>query len=275
MSLLANKRILVFGIANERSYAWFIAKQLHEAGAELAFTFLPMGKMEQRVKKAVEKIGIADPWLVECDANSDEPLDAVFDQYGKDHDTLDGIVHSIAFADKDYLKSDMFHRTPRDVYRNAVDTSAYTLLAMAQRGLPLMQRTTATKTEAGGALINMSYYGGEKVTPGYNVMGIAKAALEHTTRYLAYELGQPGRNVRVNCISAGPFKTLAGAGVGGMDKMIEYQEYAASMKRCNTGDEVGDTAVYLMSKMSSGVTGETIHVDAGFSIVGVPPHKDD
>ena len=277
MSLLQGKRGLVFGIANERSYAWFIAKQLHEAGMELAFTFLPMGKMEQRVKKAVQKLGIDDPWMVECDANDDASLDKVFDAYGNDFDTLDGIAHSIAFADKDYLKSDMFHKTPRDVYRNAIDTSAYTLLAMAQRGLPLMQQTSDKqgKSGPGGAIINMSYYGGEKVTPGYNVMGIAKAALEHTTRYLAYELGQPDRNVRVNCISAGPFKTLAGAGVGGMDKMIEYQEYAASMKRCNTGEEVGDTAVYLMSDMSSGVTGETIHVDAGFSIVGVPPHKEE
>lgn len=274
MGLMDGKKGIIFGIANERSYAWFIAKQLHEQGAQLGFTFLPMGKMEHRVRKACESMGITDPWLVECDANSDASLDAVFGQWAKDEQTLDFVVHSIAFADKDYLKADMFHQTPRDVYKNAVDTSAYTLLAMAQRALPIMQKTNATKPEPGGALVNMSYYGGEKVTPGYNVMGIAKACLEHTTRYLAYELGAPGRNVRVNCISAGPFKTLAGAGVGGMDKMIEYQEYAASMKRCNTGEEVGDTAVYLLSDLSSGVTGETIHVDAGFSIVGVPPHKD-
>ena len=117
----------------------------------------------------------------------------------------------------------------------------------------------------------MSYYGGEKVAPGYNVMGVAKACLEHTTRYLAAELGQPDRNVRVNSISAGPFKTLAGAGVGGMDKMIAYQEHTAPMKRCNTGEEVGDTAVYLLSDLSSGVTGETIHVDGGFHVMGVPP----
>ena len=125
----------------------------------------------------------------------------------------------------------------------------------------------------GGSLVNLSYYGGEKVSPGYNVMGIAKAALEHTTRYLAYELGP--KNIRVNCISAGPFKTLAGSGVGGMDDMIRYQEHASSMKRCNSGDEVGDTAAYLLSNLSSGVTGETIHVDCGFSIVGVPEKLND
>jgi enoyl-[acyl-carrier protein] reductase I len=132
---------------------------------------------------------------------------------------------------------------------------------MAQRALPLMPN--------GGAIVSLTYWGGEAVVPGYNVMGIAKSALEHTTRYLAYELGDKGRNVRVNCISAGPFKTLAGAGVGGMDEMIAHQERKASMKRANTGEEVGDTAVYLLSALSSGVTGEVIHVDCGFSIVGL------
>jgi len=262
MGLMSGKKGIIFGVANERSYAYFIAKQLVEQGAECGFTYLPIGKMEHRVRKAVETLGVSDPWLASCDANSDESLDEVFasakDHFGK----IDFIVHSIAFADKDYLKTDMFHKTPREVYLSAIDTSAYTLLAMSQRAMPLMNE--------GGAIVNMSYYGGEKVTPGYNVMGIAKACLEHTTRYLAYELGQPGRGVRVNCISAGPFKTLAGAGVGGMDDMIRYQEATSSMRRANTGEEVGDTAVYLLSDLSSGVTGETIHVDCGFSIVGVP-----
>ncbi len=274
MGLLTGHKGLIFGIANERSYAYFIAKQLIAHGAELGFTFLPMGKMEHRVKKACESLGVSDPWLVECDANSDESLDSVFDQYGRDHDRLDAVVHSIAFADRDYLKPDTFHTTPRSVFTSAIDTSAYTLLAMAQRALPLMQRTTAEKAGPGGAMVNMSYYGGEKVAPGYNVMGVAKACLEHTTRYLAAELGQPDRNVRVNSISAGPFKTLAGAGVGGMDKMIAYQEHTAPMKRCNTGEEVGDTAVYLLSDLSSGVTGETIHVDGGFHVMGVPPQAE-
>ena len=274
MGLLSGHKGLIFGIANERSYAYFIAKQLIAHGAELGFTYLPMGKMEHRVRKACETLGVQDPWLVECDANSDESLDAVFDRWGADRDRLDFVVHSIAFADRDYLKPDTFHTTPRGVFTSAIDTSAYTLLAMAQRALPLMQRTTAEKAEPGGAMVNMSYYGGEKVAPGYNVMGVAKACLEHTTRYLAAELGEPGRNVRVNSISAGPFKTLAGAGVGGMDKMIAYQEHTAPMKRCNTGEEVGDTAVYLLSDLSSGVTGETIHVDGGFHVIGVPPQVD-
>ena len=274
MGLLSGHKGLIFGIANERSYAYFIAKQLLAHGAELGFTFLPMGKMEHRVKKACEGLGVEDPWLVECDANSDESLDKVFNQWSTDRDRLDFVVHSIAFADRDYLKPDTFHTTPRSVFTSAIDTSAYTLLAMAQRALPLMQRTTAEKTAPGGAMVNMSYYGGEKVAPGYNVMGVAKACLEHTTRYLAAELGEPGRNVRVNSISAGPFKTLAGAGVGGMDKMIAYQEHTAPMKRCNTGEEVGDTAVYLLSDLSSGVTGETIHVDGGFHVIGVPPQAD-
>lgn len=267
MGIMQGKRGVIFGIANERSYAWYIAKQLKEQGAELVFTYLPIGKMEHRVTKACAAIGIENPWLKPCDANSDESLDEVFAALKEDFGTIDFVVHSIAFADKDYLRPGMFHKTTREVYASAVDTSAYTQLAMAQRcvSYDLMPN--------GGSLVNLSYYGGEKVTPGYNVMGIAKAALEHTTRYLAYELGE--KNIRVNCISAGPFKTLAGSGVGGMDDMIRYQEHASSMKRCNTGDEVGDTAAYLLSDLSSGVTGETIHVDAGFSIVGVPPKLDE
>ncbi|MEX2213993.1 MAG: enoyl-ACP reductase [Phycisphaeraceae bacterium] len=263
MGLLDGKRGIVFGIANERSYAYFIAKRLIDQGAKLAFTFMPIGKMEHRVRKAVESLGVSEPWIQPCDANSDESLDAVFNKLKEDWGTIDFVVHSIAFADKDYLKPDMFHKTPRGVYTSAMDTSAYTLIAMTQRAMPLMN------AERGGSIISLTYFGGEKVVPGYNVMGVAKAALEHTTRYLAYELGDKGRNIRVNTISAGPFKTLAGAGVGGMDEMIAHQEKKASMKRANTGEEVGDTAVYLLSDLSSGVTGETIHVDAGFSIVGL------
>ena len=259
--IMNGKRGVIFGIANERSYAYFIAKQLLAHGAECAFTYLPIGKMEHRVRKAVTGLGVEDPWLAACDASSDESLDETFAKLKDDFGTIDFVVHSIAFADRDYLKPDMFHKTPRDVFKNSMDISAYTLLAMAQRALPLMSD--------GGSIVNLSYYGGEKVTPGYNVMGVAKACLEHTTRYLAYELGDQDRNVRVNCISAGPFKTLAGAGVGGMDEMIAHQERKAALKRANTGEEVGDTAVYLLSDMASGVTGETIHVDCGFSIVGL------
>lgn len=261
MGLMDGKRGIIFGVANERSYAYFIAQQLVAHGAQCAFAYLPIGKMEHRVKKATEKLGIDKPWLEACDANSDESLDQIFSKLQADFGTIDFVAHSIAFADRDYLKPDRFHETPRQVYLDAIDTSAYTLLAMAQRAMNLMSN--------GGSIVNMSYFGGEKVTPGYNVMGVAKAALEHTTRYLAYELGDKNRNIRVNCISAGPFKTLAGAGVGGMDEMIAHQQRKASLKRANTGEEVGDTAVYLLSDLSTGVTGETIHVDCGFSIVGL------
>ncbi|QDU34361.1 Enoyl-[acyl-carrier-protein] reductase [NADH] FabI [Poriferisphaera corsica] len=262
MGLMSGKRGVIFGVANDRSYAYYIAKQLIEQGAECLFTFLPIGKMEHRVKRTIQKnLGIEEPWMHPCDANSDESLDEVFAKIKEDFGTIDFIVHSIAFADKDYLKFDMFHKTPRSVFTAAMDTSAWTLIGMANRGMELMPN--------GGSIINLSYYGGERVAPGYNVMGVAKACLEHTTRYLAYELGDKERNIRVNCISAGPFKTLAGAGVGGMDEMIAHQCKRASMKRTNTGDEVGDTAVYLLSDLSTGVTGETIHVDCGFSILGV------
>jgi len=261
MGLMDGKRGIVFGIANDRSYAWYISKQLLAQGANLAFTYLPVGKMEHRVSKAIEELGVQNPWLKPCDAGSDQSLDEVFAALKADFGTIDFVVHSIAFADRDYLRPDMFHKTPRDKFLQAIDTSGYTLLAMAQRAMPLMPQ--------GGSIVSMTYFGGEKVVPGYNVMGVAKSVLEHTTRYLAYELGDKGRNIRVNTISAGPFKTLAGAGVGGMDEMIAHQEKKASMKRANTGEEVGDTAVYLLSNLSSGVTGETIHVDCGFSIVGL------
>ena len=259
--MMKGKRGVIFGIANERSYAFHIAKALQAHGAEIAFTYLPMGKMEHRVRKAANSLGIENPWLEPCDAASDESLDAVFDKLKQDFGTIDFVVHSIAFADKDYLAPDKFHQTPRGVFTQAMDVSAYTLLAMGQRAMPIMPD--------GGGIINMTYYGGEKVSPGYNVMGVAKACLEHTTRYLAYELGDKGRDIRVNAISAGPFKTLAGSGVSGMDQMIELQERKSALKRTNTGEEVGDTAVYLLSDMSSGVTGETIHVDCGFSIVAL------
>jgi enoyl-[acyl-carrier protein] reductase I len=267
MGMMDGKKGLIVGIANERSYAYFIAKQLLEQGARCAFTYLPIGKMEHRVRKAAQGLGAADPWLAPLDANDDASLDAAFTRLQDEWGTIDFLVHSIAFADKDYLKPDMFHKTPRQVYTSAIDTSAYSLVALAQRAMPLMPE--------GGSIVSLSYFGGEKVTPGYNIMGVAKACLEHTTRYLAYELGdkdpQTGksRNIRVNCISAGPFKTLAGAGVGGMDEMIAHQERKSSLKRANTGEEVGNTAVYLLSDLASGVTGETIHVDCGFSIVGI------
>jgi enoyl-[acyl-carrier protein] reductase I len=261
MGLMDGKKGIVFGIANERSYAYFIAQALVREGAQLAFTYLPFGKMERRVSKAVETLGLTDPWIQPCDAGNDEDLDRIFTKLGEDFGSIDFVVHSIAFADREYLKPDMFHKTPRAAFTQAMDVSAYTLVAMANRAMPIMPN--------GGSIVSLSYFGGEKVVPGYNVMGVAKACLEHTTRYLAYELGDQNRNIRVNSISAGPFKTLAGAGVGGMDEMIAHQERKAALKRANTGEEVGNAAVYLLSDMSSGTTGEILYVDCGFNIVGL------
>lgn len=261
MGLMEGKRGLVFGIANDRSYAWHISQRLIAAGAECLFTFLPdpKGKMERRCRGALEELGIKDPWLVPCNAGNDEDLDAVFERVTKDFGSIDFIVHSIAFADREFLQIGNFHQTPRNAWSQALDISAYTLLAMSQRAVPLMPN--------GGSIIAMTYYGGEKVIPGYNIMGIAKTALEHTCRYLAWELGE--KQIRVNTISGGPLRTLASSAVGGISEMYEHQERKASLRRNIQGEEVGDTAVFLLSDMASAVTGETVHVDAGFSIVGL------
>jgi enoyl-[acyl-carrier protein] reductase I len=174
MGLMTGKRGVIFGIANDRSYAWYIAKQLLAQGAELGFTYLPLGKMERRFTKAVEELGVANPWVMPCDAGKDEDLTAVFNKIGQDWGKLDFVVHSIAFAEREFLRIGNFHTTTRAAFTQAMDISAYTLLAMAQRAAPLMT--------GGGSIVSMTYYGGEKVIPGYNVRGVAKAALEHTTR---------------------------------------------------------------------------------------------
>ncbi|MCC6579273.1 MAG: enoyl-ACP reductase [Phycisphaeraceae bacterium] len=263
MGLLDGKRGIVFGIANDRSYAWFITQELVAHGAQCCFTHLPddKGKMERRCRQAIEELGITDPWLMPCDATKDEDLDAVFAKLKQDFGSIDFVIHSIAFADRQFLQLDYFHKTTRQAWTQALDVSAYTLLAMGQRvaNLELMPK--------GGSMLAMSYYGGEKVCPGYNVMGIAKAALEHTARYLAYELGK--KAIRVNTISGGPLRTLAASAVGGISEMFEHMERKSAMRRNITGEEVGRTAVYLVSDLSTGVTGENIHVDAGFSIVGL------
>lgn len=259
MGLMEGKRGIVFGIANDRSYATYITKQLLEQGAECAFTYLPIGKMERRITKAVNELGVENPLMIPCDASSDDDLDAVFAKLKEEWGTIDFIVHSIAFADRQYLQKGNFHTTPREAWTQALDISAYTLVAMSKRAIPLMPD--------GGAIVSMSYYGGEKVIQGYNVMGICKAALEHSTRYLADELGE--RNIRINSISGGPLKTLAASAVGGIDEMFRHQAEKSPMRRNISGEEVGNTAVFLLSDMSSGITGEIIYVDAGFNVVGL------
>jgi len=259
MGLLSGKNGLIVGIANERSIAWYIAKELLAQGATCAFTHLPGEKMERRARKAIESLGVSDPWLVPCDAGSDADLDAVFDRLKGDFDALDFLVHSIAFADREYLQIGNFTQTPRAVFTQALDISAYTLVAMARRAAALMPN--------GGAIIALTYYGAEKVVPGYNVMGVAKAALEASCRYLAFELGE--KRIRVNTISAGPVKTLSAMAVGGIDEMFDHVERKAPLRRNIEGEDVGRTAVYLLSDLASGVTGENIFVDSGYNTVGL------
>lgn len=265
MTLLAGTTGLIVGIANDRSYAFFIAKALIEHGMRCCFTHLPGEKNELRTRKAIEKLGVAKPWIVPLDAGSDEQIDQIFAALDRDMGALDCLVHSIAFAERDYLQPGKFAQTPRQAYLQAIDISAYTLLAMARRAAPIMQRTSSARP-GGGSIMCMSYYGSEKVVPGYNVMGVAKAALEATTRYLAEDLGPS--HIRVNAISGGYLRTLASSAVGGTDKMGELAAAKAPLRRTVEGEDVGRTAVYLASDLSSGVTGETIYVDCGINILG-------
>jgi enoyl-[acyl-carrier protein] reductase I len=259
MGLMDGKRGLVVGIANDYSYAYYIAQSLVREGAECLFTHLPGERMERRCRKAIEQLGISDPWLEPMDAASDEDLDRVFGKIADDFKTMDFLVHSIAFADKTWLQEGKFTDTPREVFTQALDISAYTHKGLAGRAAPLM--------ENGGAMVALSYYGAEKAVPGYNVMGVAKAALECVTRYLAAELGP--RQIRVNTISGGPLRTMSSLAVGGFSEILRWVEKKAPLRRNVTGQEVGDTAVYLLSDMSTGVTGQVLYVDAGYSIMGL------
>jgi enoyl-[acyl-carrier protein] reductase I len=259
--LLAGKTALIVGIANDRSYAWYIAEAFAKHGAKLAFTHLPGDKNENRTRKAVESLGIKDPFLTPMDAGKDEDIDAAFAKYAEKNDRLDILVHSIAFADREWLQPGKFTSTPREAYKSAVDISAYTLVAMAKRAEPIMERS------GGGSIMCMSYYGGEKVVPGYNVMGVAKAALECSARYLAWELGP--KKIRVNSISGGYLRTLASSAVGGADKIMEHVAANSPLRRNVEGGDVGGTAVYLASDLASGVTGETIYVDSGINVLGL------
>lgn len=261
MGLLTGKMGMVVGIANERSYAWHIAKSLLEHGARCAFTHLPGEKNERRTRRAVDELGIKDPWLFPLDAGNDEQMDAAFTAYAEAFDRMHFLVHSIAFADREYLKPGAFITTPRSVYLSAIDISAYSLLAMSARARPLLARS------GGGSIMCMSYYGAEKIVPGYNVMGVAKAALEATARYLAGELGAD--KIRVNTISGGYLRTLASSAVGGIDGMEEHAAAKSPLRRAVDGADVGNTAVYLASDLSAGVTGETIYVDCGVSAIGL------
>ena len=261
MKLLEGRQALIVGVANDRSYAWHIARSLIDHGCRCAFTHLPGEKNERRTLKAVESLGVAGPWLCPLDAASDEQIDAAFARYAESFDRLHILVHSIAFADREYLAKGKFVETPRASYLTAIDISAYTLLGLARRAAPIMERS------GGGSIMAMSYYGAEKVVPGYNVMGVAKACLESTSRYLAAELGT--RGIRVNTISGGYLRTLASSAVGGVDDIEKHNVERAPLRRNVEGADVGKTAVYLASDLSSGVTGENIYVDCGVNTIGV------
>jgi len=264
MGLMDGKKGLILNIANDRSIATHIANNAIKQGATCGFGFLPMDNIEKsqrRVKKAMEENGFGDAWLHPCDVSSDESIEGFFAGVKKQFGTIDFMVHSLAFANRDYLKKDEgnFVSTPRDVFKQAVDVSAYSLVALARAAAPLMPE--------GGSIIALTYLGATQVIPGYNVMGVAKAALEATARYLAFDLGP--KRIRVNTVSAGPVKTLSAMAVGGIDEMFTHTERKAPLKRNIDADEVGKTALFLLSDLSSGVTGENIFVDSGFNIVGL------
>ncbi len=260
MGLLTGKVGLVVGIANERSYAWHIARALIEQGAACAFTHLPGEKNERRTHRAVEALGVSDPWIFPLDAGSDEQLDAAFAAYRERFERMHFLIHSIAFAEREWLQPGKFADTPRAAYLQAIDVSAYTLVGMARRARDVMERS------GGGSILAMSYYGAEKVVPGYNVMGVAKACLESSARYLASELG--ARKIRVNVISGGYLRTLASSAVGGVDEMEKRTVERAPLRRNVEGSDVGNAAAWLCSDLAAGITGETIYVDCGVNTIG-------
>jgi enoyl-[acyl-carrier protein] reductase I len=261
MGLLDGKKGLILNIANDRSIAWHVANNAIKHGATCGYGFLPNEKMERRVRMSLQEMGVTDPWMAPCDVSKDEDIEKFMAAAKEKFGTIDFLVHSIAFADRNYLRPDagVFTSTPRGVFSQAMDISAYSLIGLTRAAVPLMPN--------GGSIIAMTYVGGEKVVPGYNVMGVAKAALESTARYLAFDLGT--KKIRVNTISAGPVETLSSRGVGGFEFIMEHVPKKAPLKRNIEADEVGRTAVYLLSDLSCGVTGETHYVDAGFRTVGL------
>ncbi len=256
MSLLTGKKALIFGVANDHSIAWGIAKALHEHGCEIGFSSVEM-MLEKRVRPLAESIG--SKFVEPCDVQSDEQIARVFQRWEEQMGQLDILVHALAFAKREDLEG-KFVDTSREGFALALDISAYSLVAVSRPAAKLMP--------SGGSIMTLSYYGAEKVVANYNVMGVAKAALEASVRYLANDLGP--QNVRVNAISAGPIRTLAASGVANFKKMYGMFPDITPLRRNMTLEDVGGTAVYLASELSSGVTGETIYVDGGFNVLGVP-----
>ncbi len=256
MSQLTGKLGIVFGVANKRSIAWAIAQAWHKAGARLAFTY-----QGERLKENVEELAGTfgpDTLLIPCDVTRDEDIARVFVEVNQKFGKLHLLLHSVAFAPKDALEGD-FVPTSREAFRIAHDVSAYSLIALARAAAPLM-------TE-GGSIVAMTYYGSEKVVPHYNVMGVAKASLEASTRYLAYDLGP--KKIRVNCIRAGPVNTLAARGIAGFTEMLKHYEAHAPLKRNVLPDELGATGAFLASDGAAAITGQVLYVDCGYQIRGM------
>jgi enoyl-[acyl-carrier protein] reductase I len=255
MGLMTGKKGLILGLANDKSIAWGISKKLHEEGASLGFTYLNEA-FEKRVRPLAQSLG--SEIIVGCDVTKDADVETLFKEVEKKWGGLDFLVHSVAFAGREELKNP-FHMTSREGFRVALDTSAYSLISVTRAALPLMKN--------GGSIITLTYLGSTRAIANYNVMGVAKAALEASVRYLALELGEKG--IRVNAISAGPVRTLSASGVSGFSDILGIMETKSPLRRTVTLEELGKSAVYFLSDMASGVTGEVHFVDTGYNIIGV------
>jgi enoyl-[acyl-carrier protein] reductase I len=253
--LMQGKRGLIMGLANDKSLAWGIAKKLYEHGAEMAFAYQGEA-LAKRVRPLAESLG--SDFLVECDVSDMAAVDACFAEIAKRWETIDFVVHAIGFSDKNELRG-RYVDTSLDNFLMTMNISAYSLVAVTKRAMDMMPD--------GGSILTLTYYGAEKVVPHYNVMGVAKAALETSVMYLANDLGP--RNIRVNAISAGPIKTLAASGIGDFRYILKWNELNSPLRRNVTIDDVGGSGLYFLSDLSSGVTGETHHVDSGYHLVGM------
>jgi enoyl-[acyl-carrier protein] reductase I len=256
MKLLEGKTALIFGVANAHSIAWGIAQAMHDHGAKLALSYAGQA-LERRVTRLAPHVEAA--FVEPCDVSQDSQIESLFAKAKAELACIDILVHAVAFADREEL-SGRFHQTSREGFHTALDISAYSLTALVRAALPLMPE--------GGSVLTITYYGSQKVMPNYNVMGVAKAALEATTRYLAADLGS--RDIRVNAISAGPVRTLSAAGVSGFKKMYRHYPEIVPLRRHISAKDVGGAAVWLASDMARGVTGEVLYVDSGYNILGVP-----
>jgi enoyl-[acyl-carrier protein] reductase I len=256
MGLLEGKRALIFGLANDHSIAWGIARAFHREGAEVGFSSVEM-LIDKRVRPLAEQLG--STFVEPCDVQSDADIERVFGRWRETYGSLDILIHAVAFANKDELSGE-FIRTSREGFHLAHDVSAYSLVALAREARPLMRD--------GGSILTLTYYGAEKAVANYNVMGVAKASLEACVRYLAVDLGKEG--IRVNAISAGPVRTLAASGVAGFKKMYKLFNEITPLRRPLSIDDLGNAAVYLCSDMSRGTTGEIHYVDGGYNVIGVP-----